>query len=85
MPLSEQEKLSLERLEERFSGYDSFVINRQSGSVFGVTHHPELEEEDQRYEYEGKLDDTPPGNRLHLLGTVEEYILYNDLRKRANE
>ena len=44
--------------------------------------HEDLVEEDKKYQYEGKLDDTPPGVRYESLGSVEEYARYLALREK---
>lgn len=79
---SDKEREELERLREIFSRRDGTLVFDQSfETVYLQTHHPELVEEDERYKYEGKLDDTPPGIRLERLGTYEQYGRFQELLK----
>ena len=57
-------------------------IQIEGNSVFSVHFHQELVEEDEKYQYEGKIDDTAPGIRYERLGSLEEYARYLTLKEK---
>ena len=84
--LSLQDKLELQELDKEFGELNSIVIQKnESGIIFySQTFHEEFVQDDERYEYEGKFDDTRAGFRLQMLDG-KRYSRYIQLKSQESE
>ena len=77
MPLTEDEREELERLETQFGTRpeNTCEVMIQGDGVYAVTFDADLVEEDERYDYLGKFDDMPPGKHELAGGAGERAIV----------